>query len=206
MLCTRGGISAVGGCQSIKVMEGWGRAGKYNQGRKLIIFPFDGFLYPAVLSSLTFASWIHMASRVVLPPGNKADLSDLLQLLVSTPISSSREVRRDGWIEEGAWELHWKEPSSTWNRAKWGDTQRRRSYASLYQLPPCSWVLFSRVADTPEELSLGVRGFFNSFCLFAIGCSLWFWIFFVFSPGRWVQLVMHWRAPGTALCSSHLFL
>lgn len=33
-----------------------GIAGKYNKGKKIIIFPFDGSLYPAVLSSLTSAS------------------------------------------------------------------------------------------------------------------------------------------------------
>lgn len=120
MLCARQGISAVVGCQSVKVMEGWGRARKYNKGRKLIILPFDGFLYLAVLSSLTSASWVHIATTVVLPLGNKARLSCCSFWCLHLSAHLERQ-KKEVWIQAGAGELHWKEPSSTWNRARWGD-------------------------------------------------------------------------------------
>lgn len=118
MLCTRGRISAVVGCQSVKLMDRWGRAGKHNKGRRLIIFPFDGFLYPAVLSSLTSSSWIHVDGTVVLPLGNKANLSCCSFCCPHLSPHLGRQ-RREVWIEGGAGELCWKEPSSTWNRARW---------------------------------------------------------------------------------------
>lgn len=108
-VCVR---SSLVGCQSVKVRKGQSRAGKCNQGRKIIIFPFDGFLYPAVLCSLTPASWVHMASAVVLPLGNKSGLSSCS--FWCPQLSPHLEgQRREVWREESAEELHRKEPSST---------------------------------------------------------------------------------------------